>query len=416
MARKPKPVDPLMELLAIAPSETLTKLIFGLAQDRPEIRRACFDFLKKHVPLNKLQKARSEEEIVMALWRELFPDLDELDSYGGGDYETQDQVANLLDDLRKKVAGKEVGEAMRRQLLDEVLPFIKSSNAGLDDELYEVAYAACHGDEDWRYLAQALEATNKDWPIDHARQIYRRLGDRQKYLELRYREMENGADFYDLATFFWNEGNRREALAVAEEGLQKGRGRMDELRKFLADRAREGGNRERYLILQFDQATDHLTLKSYKAFKKICTAEEWSVYETKLLGRLERAWDGEQIKIRMHRKEPEAAVQILLKNRYPRFAWDADEELRVARQLEPQFPEQILTYYLSGLGDLNSNAPRKEYATSAKIMFKVRHMLVDIIKDEPRWTAFAGKVKQNNLRRPAFQEEFARIVPGWGSL
>jgi hypothetical protein len=49
-------------------------------------------------------------------------------------------------------------------------------------------------------------------------------------------------------------------------------------------------------------------------------------------------------------------------------------------------------------------------------MLKVRHMLVDVIKDDTRWKVFAGKVKRDNLRRPAFQEEFGRVIAGWQDL
>lgn len=41
------------------------------------------------------------------------------------------------------------------------------------------------------------------WYTLSARNIYRRIGDRNKYLELRARHMEYGADYHDLATFYW---------------------------------------------------------------------------------------------------------------------------------------------------------------------------------------------------------------------
>ena len=118
----------------------------------------------------------------------------------------------------------------------------------------------------------------------------------------------------------------------------------------------------------------------------------------------------------MQREEYEQAVAILLEDKYPRYAWDSGDELQAAKQLEERFPEQILTYYLSGLGNLNNNATRKEYTERAKVMLKVWHMLVDVIKDETRWKVFAGKVKRDNLRRPAFQEEFGRVIAGWREL
>lgn len=49
-------------------------------------------------------------------------------------------------------------------------------------------------------------------------------------------------------------------------------------------------------------------------------------------------------------------------------------------------------------------------------MAKVRRLLVVGIKDKERWLAFSGKVKRDNIKRPAFQEEFAKVVPGWSEL
>lgn len=118
----------------------------------------------------------------------------------------------------------------------------------------------------------------------------------------------------------------------------------------------------------------------------------------------------------MHRKEYEEAVAVLARSRYPLYAWDSAYELQTARRLESKHPEAILKYYLSGLGNLKSNAPRKEYTRKAQVMEKVHHVLVDVLHDAPRWRDFAIKVKQGNIKRPAFQEEFAKAVPGWQAL
>jgi preprotein translocase subunit Sss1 len=170
------------------------------------------------------------------------------------------------------------------------------------------------------------------------------------------------------------------------------------------------------MVLQFAQTTDVLTLKKYKAFKKMCKKSEWERFEPNVLAHLKDAWRTEQLKIRMHRKEYDEAMAILTKGRYPTMNWGAGDEIQTAKKLEKRYPEKILKYYLSGLGNLTVNATRKEYARKAKVMAKVRRLLIEVIGDETRWKKLAAKVKQDNIRRPAFQQEFAKLLPGWREL
>jgi hypothetical protein len=88
------------------------------------------------------------------------------------------------------------------------------------------------------------------------------------------------------------------------------------------------------------------------------------------------------------------------------------DQSQTARCLECRYPEDIFKYCLSGPGNLKTNAPRKEYARQAQVMSKIHRVLVDVLGDAPRWCDFALKVKQDNITRPAFQEEFAKVVPG----
>lgn len=326
MANKKQTDDPLNSMLASAGPEILRDLISALAFRHPEVRRECFEYLKAHASLSTTQKQTSDGEVVLALWEELYPDMEEMDDRGGGDYDVVDHVGDLLGQIREKLAAGNVSHEVRQELLEEILPFIKSGNAGLDDELYDTAYAACREEAEWRWLACSFEAMKKEWPLDHARRIYQRLGDREKYLELRRLKMVYGPDYHDLSQFYWEEGNREQALAVAEEGLKKGQGRKDELRRFLAGHALESGDRERYLDLQFAQAIDYLTLDSYKTFEKICNPSEWKRFESRILARMESAWRQEKLKILMYRREHEQAVAVLTKGRRPLHDWDGSEE------------------------------------------------------------------------------------------
>ena len=192
-------------------------------------------------------------------------------------------------------------------------------------------------------LIQAPYAASKNnQAFLHARRIYRRLGDQEKYLELRGQQMEYGADYHDLATFYWDSGEKEKALQVAEKGLRKAKGRVDELRAFVTARAEETGDREKYMALQFDQVTDNLTIEKYQAFNKLCSAEEWSFFQPQILLRLKQAGAGNRLKIRMHRQEYDEALAILTKGRYPISAWGGEYEIQAAQKLEKRYPEKIL--------------------------------------------------------------------------
>lgn len=408
--------SPLQEFLRAADATVLGQLVQQLAATRSEVRRESLEFLQKHVTVTPETKADAEAEAIFTLWGEVELGLAELDEHGGGDYDTEDHVGELFYELSEKLKKSHIARENRRALLDEVLPYIQSGNAGMDDSLYDVAYAVCKDDEDLRDLAKRLEALGKDWPLDNARRIYRRIGDREKYLALRARRMEYGLDYHDLATFHWEHGEREQALAIAREGLQKAKGRMDELRTFLSDRAKESGDRQGYLDLQFAQATEPVTLASYKAFRKLCKAEEWQAYEPKLLAAVEKAWKEERLKIHMHRGEFDRVMSILSAMRYPDSRYGGEDLLKIAAQLEERYPEQILQFYMSGLGRLDQSMQRETYAQKAKIAQRVRHMWLDVIKAPEKWEAFAKQIKAANLKRPAFQEEFAKAIPGWTEL
>jgi hypothetical protein len=228
--------------------------------------------------------------------------------------------------------------------------------------------------------------------------------------------MKYGLDYYDLATFYWDDGEKERALEVARRGLEEGEGRMDELRLFVAQRAGESGDRGQYLKLHFEQAIDDLTCEKYKAFERICNAEEWREYEPRLLERIPRCWRDEQLKIYMHRREYGQALTLLQDMRPGDPRYHGVYVMKAAEELEESFPEEIIAFYRSGLGGLDSTRPRNEYARLAEIMAKVRHVYVDILKAHEEWAAFARREKEANIRRPAFQQEFARVVPGWKEI
>jgi hypothetical protein len=413
-SRKPGIPQELKELAQSADPADLRDLVLGLVAAHPELGEQCRAFLAAKVPTPQ----QAATQAVFSLWHELEHDLEELDDYGGGPEEQEETVYDLLAEIAGKLAEGQVPAEDRGALLDEVIPYIASRNSGMEDSLYDVAYAACYNDEDLRDLARRFEAMEQSWPIDHARRIYRRIGDRDKYLALRALRMEYGLDYYDLATYHWEAGERERAIQVAREGLERGQGKMDELRQFLGERALEAGDRSQYLELQFAQATGRLTKRSYQAFRRLCSKREWQIYEPRMLAVLSegRTDSGQRLLIHLLRKEYEHAAAIIDKMDYPVGWLGVAAILEAASRLEARYPQRIMRFYESGLGRLDRSDTRKEYARNAHIVLKIRRLWIDVLHQPEKWQGFARRVKSQNFRRPALREEFARVIPDWEEI
>jgi len=407
--------DPLTGMLNAATKDDLIGLIRKLIKNDLSGRRTCIDYLKPKITVNSSIQHSAESSAALSLWYEIEPELSELDEYGGGDYKIEKNVGEGLYQLDKKLQEITLSEEDRDELLNEVLLYIKSGNSGMDDSLYDITYVICKNDDQLRDLAERFEDLKQDWPIDNARRIYKKIGDHKKYLELRSKKMRYGLDYYDLVSFYWDLGEHEKAIDTAQKGMEKAEGRMDELRMFLAERAKETGNRETYLDYYFDLKTHSLTLSSYREFEQACQQEEWERYEPRLVEMLKKNFNIQAVKIYMHRQDYETALQYFKKPTQISY-YVSYEELSVAEELELRYPEQILEFYKSSIGSLNVSASRKIYSQNAVAVARVRRVLVDVMKKPDKWKKLALAIKLNNTKRPAFQDEFARIIPDWDSL
>ena len=152
-------------------------------------------------------------------------------------------------------------------------------------------------------------------------------------------------------------------------------------------RALEAGDRPQFLELQFAQATDPLTEASYRAFRKLCSAAEWQVYEPRVLEALQEVHEEHRLLIHLARKENDLALAILSRMRCPRGWYGGDSVLRAASRLEARYSREILAFYGSGLGKLNVTGTRKEYACNARIVMKMRHLWLNVLRQPEQWLA-----------------------------
>ncbi len=416
----PEDGDVLEQLLDHASSSVLRNIIMLLVDSGgPELRKKCLNYLRDYFPdvIAGREDAVAGEE-ARSRWWCLEPDLEQLHRLGGGPYEQEEDVACQLSDLSEHLKSNCVSPQIREKLRDEVLGYIRDRNSGMDDWLYELAFATCYTDDDLRALALRLEQLD-DWSRQQAMRTYRQLGDDEQYLRLRRSMLDYGSHYLDLAEFYLERGDERLAVRLAEEGLEKGKGALDGLHSFLAQRARESGDRQQYLRLEFTRlAAQPLTLRRYRDFRELCSEDEWQEYESRTLQLLSQARKVDQIDIHLERGNPHAAVGLLEECSILAGAFSLGDShlLEIAHTLQEDFPEQVLDFYMKGLRQVGITAPRKKYAAQADILLKIRHLVLEICGDRQRWEELGGRIKRDNHNKPAFQEEFARTIPDWEQL
>jgi|GEM_PF-6161115 len=80
------------------------------------------------------------------------------------------------------------------------------------------------------------------------------------------------------------------------------------------------------------------------------------------------------------------------------------------------YPKEIVKFYIDYLGDLDSAKDRKQYAAQVKIAVKIKNTYENILKAPEKWNEFARNIKCKNKNKPAFQQEFSKVIKNWKEI
>jgi hypothetical protein len=122
----------------------------------------------------------------------------------------------------------------------------------------------------------------------------------------------------------------------------------------------------------------------------------------------------------MHRKEFDNVIKILNKlmesynkpYNYPSNNIDS-AEFKAAEELKIKYPNDILKFYLTAIGDLTTAKDREVYKRQAKIASKIQDIYINILKDKNPWDAYITDIKNKNRNKKALQDEFNKIIKNW---
>jgi tetratricopeptide (TPR) repeat protein len=159
-------------------------------------------------------------ELAMALWEKAEIIIDQFNEYGGGSDDDEEAACDYICEMSKLIP--KLSWEARQKIVDRMLEQYSYGNSGFEDMLIETCYEMCNEKDELVYLAERFLSSGKLWDKRRAMTIYRRIGEYDKYLQLRTSSLEFRNDYLDLAEYYEEQGDIETALEVAKKGLHKG--------------------------------------------------------------------------------------------------------------------------------------------------------------------------------------------------
>jgi hypothetical protein len=437
--------------------EELFDILQDILEQKPEIFELILEWFKdkQKTSLKKGTKKTSiNDELLMEYWSDAREIISEFNEYGGGSEDDEDEACSQLDSTSDLIKEGNISTAAKIRFLDDAFEEYNSENSGLEDAMMDVFFEICQTKEEWEYLVKKLDEHPSDWRKKLIMDIQKEhLHDDKAFLQERLKKLHYGMDYWDLAEFYEGKGDRIKAVEIAEEGLLKGQGRQTELFEFLSDhyaKSQDTANLERIVQCAITKESDekemlgrlfeyYKTRNDYEnakkalleAFKYVMGAgyipevrsyahynkmkqflleADWKKIEPKIIKEVREKDLEDYMRICLDKNMKKEALDILLNSPKKRPGsgilsdgeYDLDE---FAQLLKEDFPEDIIKYYWQKAYSKIQNGNRNTYYIAARYLDKVKHIYIDILKEESKWEQRFSNLKVEFKKRPAFLEE-----------
>jgi hypothetical protein len=428
--------------------EDLYNLVQNLIRKNPEVHRLVLEWFKEKVEASSVAEEVTtlNDELLMEYWEKAENIISEFNEYGGGPEDEEEEAYRWLDEISELIRKGNISSDAKFEFFDGAFVEYDIENSGFEDELMHIFFAICETKEEWEYLVEKLAKRPSYWRkklIMNIQKDY--LRDERAYLEMRMENLHYGMDYWDLVEFYVNKGDLQKALETAELGILKGEGGLTELFQFLFEHFAEemdAANIERIVRValtrkseekdmldrlfeyykaegNYEKAKEAL-LKAYKIMrygnyyaeynkiKSFLRAADWKQAEPKIFKDVQEKDICDYLRICMDKNMKEAVLHTILNP--PGMQWgmrnDFDE---FAAKLEEDFPERIIEYYWQSAYRNIPGGNRKTYRIAAGYLAKVKHIYINLLKDESRWKKRFSGLKAEFKKRPAFLDEVRKL-------
>ncbi len=391
------------EIINIMDKEDLAFFLSTLINEDNTIRLKFLSFMEKY---STIPTALTEEKI-KALMDQALPIIEEFNTFGGGLEEEEDECCEWLQEMIDILQEEDsISPQLRQEIINSFMEEYINRNSGFEDLIWDTIIAAVRSKEDWELIIKGLQKTESDYDQERIMEIYlNKLGNEQKYLEMRKKKLEYGNDYFDLVEYYHKKGEQEKAASIAREGERKGKGRIIDNIRYLENYYQQIGDQSKVLEYAIKEFKEEPSLEKYIfIIENGDTSEEKENFKRELKSfLLEESFYGRGsllADIYYHEGEFDKILELVLKR-----------EVRpnpYYKKLVKLFPEEMLTYYKEDVKRLLKNKNRKSYSQAAGVALMIKEIYSQL-NDLEGWRKYFNGILEAYPRHKALQEEFQRL-------
>jgi len=380
--------------------EQLISMINEVNNKNPSFKQEIEESIDKNKTNFEAKNNYSEYNTMLSEAERIISDFDEL---GGGDEEDEEVVYDNLDKIAGLFQQGKLNEKTKKEFIEVCFGYY-GGNSGFDDLLRDSIFDVCTSKEDWMFVIEGLKKSGSDYDAECIINIYRdKLNDDETYLKLRMNKLHFGMDYDNLVEYYNKKGHIKKAIAIANEGIEKGEGRISDLIDFLLEFYSKNKDYENVLKYKLLSFKDNPSFAEYKEIIRFCNKADSEKVLDELNKIITNSKDGEL----------NAEINYLNKNYLPILGYIKDsfgyfyyeEKFREwAKKLEHHFPKDVLKLYQDRVMRILEHKSSKEYNNAEYYLYRIKLIFLNNLHDKKEWDNLLSLLKQKSLKLPSFQK------------
>ncbi|MFO7815845.1 MAG: hypothetical protein R6V14_09015 [Halanaerobiales bacterium] len=399
---KDKLKNELKQLFATLDREDLIDILNELIYENQYIKSKILDYIQDKgkmtdkLYLEKLENLKSQSLNIIK----------EFNQYGGGSTDKENYYFECIKEIKELIIDTNISSYLRQEIINEFMKEYLKDNSGLDDPTLDLIFSTAQNKDDWKLIIQKLEESNSKFDQELVMNIYlNQLDNEEKYLKLRKQYLEYGMDYYKLACFYRDIGQKEKAVQTALNGEKEGQGRIIDNITFLKKYYKKQNNYQKTMEYSIKEFKDSPSFKKYLSILDYCKKDNENKIKNNLINYLTQSnhlgTANILASIYEYQDNYKKILELVQKNKiYP----DKYKDLLINK-----FPHKMIDYYKQEVQNYIDKKKRSSYNNGANVALNIKKIYTEILKSNSEWEKYMQNILDNYPRHKALQEEFRSI-------